>query len=576
MKTYMVENIEKEITIEDINDCYIGLDLGTTNSVLSFMKILPSKKSYVNVEVYPFFLYSGGDGYIPTVVSFRNDKQDCRIGREAKKMSGIQRYDCFKLRLGEDIEKPLVRGGKNAGEVTRIYLEKLLEKFKKSYGIDRIPRIVATVPETWFREASNRTAREHLMDIYHQLGYSSSQVVIQSEPVAACAYYCWCYRMKMGDLFSGHIMVVDYGGGTLDIALCQIMDGTVIKVLDRCGEGEYNGTNGCAGVAFDEAVAKMVCEENHILDIDGNPLLHNRMNFEKFRNLIEEQKILCSEQVGEVLKHYFETPQDYGEETAFIVEYNEKEYRVTAGILGKCFEEINQSPLLTCIRQVRQRFETFGVDETDGEHFQIMMIGGFSNFYGVEYGVRKEFETLSSESDSRFGVFSKDGRIIQIFAANDRSFAVSKGAALLSLGVIRVNPTCPFSLSLLGLHGSMMGEEIEVPLVQKGEEIQEESKVKYFPDSFTVYDFQKTKLEFIYDDGRPDNQGKMHLTLDGNPEIFPFKDPEKDKAEYYVGVTMDFNLIPMLHIKSRDTGEEKETSLQGLVERLSRPVFHDV
>ena len=100
-----------------------------------------------------------------------------------------------------------------------------------------------------------------------------------TEPEAACAYYVSSYADRIGD-FEGHILIIDFGGGTLDISLCEVKRGDgkpniVVKLPD--GEGR-NGPNriGTAGFAFMEAVTRLALKRmgvpEDVVDADPNAL----------------------------------------------------------------------------------------------------------------------------------------------------------------------------------------------------------------------------------------------------------------------------------------------------------------
>ena len=167
----------------------IGFDFGTTNSTISFYndetKTLDS-----------FQPSASATDYIPTVVAYKDGKV-C-IGNIAKKnttKNGYESYEYFKLRLGSDANTVIKNKTKTPTEVTADYIRELLDEYRHVQNIDSIDGIVMTVPETWFREESNRTARENIEKIYEELGYDiENQFQLESEPVAAAGYFCWVYE----------------------------------------------------------------------------------------------------------------------------------------------------------------------------------------------------------------------------------------------------------------------------------------------------------------------------------------------------------------------------------------------
>lgn len=561
---YLVGQTGKTINVNK-NGCYLGIDFGTTNSILSFLDIKEFNDGSVNVEAAAFRESVDQMEYIPTVVTYDKKKGGCTIGRGAKRNVGrknMESYDCFKLQLGQNFRKPLRENGKTAEEVTCVYLEELLNKFKKQQGVTVIDQIVATIPETWFRESSNRTARENIRGIYEKLGYKREQIHLQSEPVAACAYYCWRYFETLKKAYQGHIMVVDYGGGTLDVTLCEVSNGFTIKVLERCGAGEYKDTNGCAGVAFDEAVTKTICEENG-LTLDEN-------QFSKLRNRFEQEKITQTEVVEKKLRDGYYMDEDvFRDEEVFTVEYQEEDYEVNCGHLGEAFERINIPPLTDAVNQMKEFFPMHQVDEENGDRFQVLLIGGFSNFYGVEHEVRKAFRSEANFNDNRFGTYQlEDGRRVSVIDKADRSLAVSKGAALIAADVVSVDPSCPYNIGITVVKQGMsmtVGEMVDFIILEKGRALKDCMAPQFFDKKIVILN-QNVKLQMFLDDGRANGKGMVRFLLDKDcSDIFP--NINVSGNQYMIGVSMDSDMVAFLYI--RDDQEENVISLQSLIERVS-------
>ena len=171
----------------------IGLYFGTTSSTISFFN---------NEGVLASFEPFNGINYIPTVVSYYEG--DIEIGNSAKKNRTVEHevYENFKLLLGKNFNVVIKNKSKTPSEVTANFIEELLKKYIKKQKIDGIDSIVMTVPEVWFYENSNRTARENIQSIYKRLkshkGFEKSQLklTLRSEPEAAAAYFCRSYKLN--------------------------------------------------------------------------------------------------------------------------------------------------------------------------------------------------------------------------------------------------------------------------------------------------------------------------------------------------------------------------------------------
>ena len=142
----------------------IGFDFGTTNSMLSYYN--PETK-----ELDCFTPNAAASSYIPTVIAYKGD--DVIIGTLAKNnitKKGYDAYEHFKLRLGRDADKVIENRSKSPLQVTTDYIKKILAQYQDVQNISHIDGIVMTVPETWFREASNRPQTLKLADTPYLFG----------------------------------------------------------------------------------------------------------------------------------------------------------------------------------------------------------------------------------------------------------------------------------------------------------------------------------------------------------------------------------------------------------------------
>ncbi|XP_071126188.1 heat shock 70 kDa protein 12A-like [Mytilus edulis] len=106
------------------------------------------------------------------------------------------------------------------------------------YNGDQI-RWILTVPALW-----NDRAKLFMRQAANQAGISQGQLVVALEPEAA-SLYCieWMKRETSFDLEKGEkVLVLDAGGGTVDIAIHQIKENGRIQELHRANGGDWGGT----------------------------------------------------------------------------------------------------------------------------------------------------------------------------------------------------------------------------------------------------------------------------------------------------------------------------------------------
>jgi molecular chaperone DnaK len=134
----------------------------------------------------------------------------------------------FKHWLGRDPLRTMARVGKetvSAREIARIFLRELLLSVKATTG-ERLKQLAVTVPVDAYE-----SYRAELSAITRSLGVSELKFV--DEPVAAAAGY------GLGLSARRRVLVVDFGGGTLDLALVELdarsMEAGVCKVMAKAG-----------------------------------------------------------------------------------------------------------------------------------------------------------------------------------------------------------------------------------------------------------------------------------------------------------------------------------------------------
>ena len=204
------------------------------------------------------------------------------------------------------------------------------------------------------------------------------------------------------------------------------------------------------------------------------------------------------------------------------------------------------------------------IDIQNQETFKVLLVGGFSNFYCVKKTVMDFFGSEIGKYDERFKV---------CFSENDRSYAISKGAALVADDIISINRLTQYSFGIEAFKSN--GYELvktDIEILAKKIRLSDAFAAHYFPQSFSVKGVGETVT--IFRDGGSGN--KIKLPLDQNiGDLFPnyekhflaYKaDPEKI-PQYSIGFSLNKNEIPTLHIKDID-GIEKKHPLNKLFEKM--------
>ena len=215
---------------------------------------------------------------IPSIACL-NDDGKMLTGYTARKYIQLddpsaRTFSAFKMLLTESNEKLLRERGFGTdytpSAVAETFLRDQVNKILSSHADPGVDNLVICAPEVWTTQSAVRRGqldgRTILRDICSRIpGVDCDRIRIVSEPAAASAYFAYQYRRAVGSNFNGCLLIVDYGGGTLDLTLTEVhpQDASVeIKVLFRTGAGEnVQGRTGNAGIAYMEHAVHLALEE---------------------------------------------------------------------------------------------------------------------------------------------------------------------------------------------------------------------------------------------------------------------------------------------------------------------------
>ena len=280
----------------------IGIDLGTTNSVVAVMEG-NEVKVIANQE---------GNRLTPSVVAF-TDKGDRLVGdpakrqavtnarrtvysikrfmgRRRKEVAGEEKLVPYKITGGPDEPVKVDIDGKyyTPPEISAMILRKLKEAAEAYLG-HTVRKAVITVP-AYFNDAQRQATLEAAQiagfdtewDIEGKDGKRSKQRMrIINEPTAASLAY------GLDKKKNEHIAVFDLGGGTFDISILDVGDG-VFQV-----EG-VNGDTHLGGDDFDQVLIDYIAEE--FKKENGIDLRKDQMALQRLKEAAERAKKDLSQQ----------------------------------------------------------------------------------------------------------------------------------------------------------------------------------------------------------------------------------------------------------------------------------------
>jgi len=266
----------------------IGIDLGTTNSVVAVMEG-SSPKVLIN---------SSGSRLTPSVVGF-TDKAERLIGQIARhqqvtnpentvfsikrfmgrrhnEVSSEEKTVPYKITgAAEELVKVGVRGKEyTPPEISAMILQDL-KKTAEDYLGEKVTNAVITVPAYF-----NDSQRQATKDAGKIAGLKVERII--NEPTAAALAYG--LEKKKNE----KIAVFDFGGGTFDISILDIGD-DVVEVLSTNGDTHLGGDD------LDEALINHLADE--FKKIEGIDLRDDPMAHQRLREAAEKAKCELSSQL---------------------------------------------------------------------------------------------------------------------------------------------------------------------------------------------------------------------------------------------------------------------------------------
>lgn len=211
----------------------VGIDLGTTNSCIAWIK--PDKTA----EVIP---NQEGMRTTPSVIAFSKNREIIR-GEPAKRQAVLnsdRTIKSIKRKMGLDYKISIDEKEYTPQEISSHILKKLITD-AESYLGGKISKAVITCP-AYFNDAQRQATKE--------AGQIAGIEVIRviNEPTSAALAY------GLDKMKEDKVVVYDLGGGTFDVSVLEIGDG-IIQVIST------NGDNHLGGDDFDKKLTDWMIEK---------------------------------------------------------------------------------------------------------------------------------------------------------------------------------------------------------------------------------------------------------------------------------------------------------------------------
>ena len=468
----------------------LGIDLGTTNSVVSYMQEDGKVKVIPNPE---------GHNTTPSVVSFKANGEEI-VGDSAKRqiVTNPDTVYSIKRKMGSDYKVKINCINKS---FTPQEISAKVLAYMKKYAEDNIghevKKAVITCP-AYFNDAQRQATK----DAGTIAGLDVVRVI--SEPTAAALAY------GIENDKDQKILVFDLGGGTFDVSILDIGDGTY-EVISTSGDSELGGDD------WDHAIQNWLLSE--IKKETGVDLSSNKMALQRLKDESEKAKITLSSSLEAIITLPYIAMNENGP-----VNFETKLTRAK-------FEDLTRDLLRRCEDPVRKALADAKLSASDLH--EVLLIGGSTRMPCVVELVKRML-----------------GKQPNMSVNPDE--AVSIGAAIQG-GVIRGDlkdivllDVTPLTLGIETMGGVM------TPLITRNTTIPT-TKSQVFS---TAADNQPAVDVVVYQGERPmahDNKMLGHFKLDG---IRPAR-----RGEPRIEVTFSIDVNGIVNVKAKDLDTQKEQQI---------------
>ena len=341
----------------------VGIDLGTTNSVVAVMEggkpsVIQNAEGFRTTPSVVAYTKNGDrlvgqiakrqavinpDNTFYSVKRFIGRRSD-EVSEELKKVSYIVKNDS---NGNIKLECPSLKKDFSSEEISAEVLRKLVDDASKHLG-EQVKQAVITVPAYF-----NDSQRQATKDAGKIAGLEVLRII--NEPTAASLAY------GLDKKNNETILVFDLGGGTFDVSVLEVGDG-VFEVLSTSGDTQLGGDD------FDDKIVKWLMKEfknEHNIDLNGD-----RQALQRLTEASEKAKVELSNLTQTDISLPFLTATDTGPK------------HLDRSITRSKFEELCSSLIDRARIPVENALKDAKIDKTKID--EVVLVGGSTRIPAIQ------------------------------------------------------------------------------------------------------------------------------------------------------------------------------------------------